>query len=40
MMEADSIPELLETEEDISEGIVVREELDLTGTIEEDVFVY
>jgi len=37
---ADAVPErLLKAEEDVAEGVVVREEFYLAGTVEEDVVV-
>ena len=36
---ADSVPEMLEAEEDVVEGSMVCEQLDLPGAVEEDVVV-
>lgn len=39
MWNADSVPKVLETEEDIAKRGMVREEFDLAGTVEKDIVV-
>jgi hypothetical protein len=37
---ADSVPELLKTEEDISERAMMREKLDLAWAVEDNIIIY